>query len=126
MSDQIRSDNLSRSKSDCPTSPTSIGNYFQAMPPIRSIKRGSSTPVTGNISPTYAQPSTWKVVSLLAGSAWFTYNMYSAAKQIWHWIQHKLELRNQKLAQERPHRLGKRQTKVISSNCDLTVEVTKE
>ena len=104
----------------------SNGNYFRAMPPIRSIKRGSSTPVTGDISPTHAQPSTWKVVSVLAGSAWFTYNLCSAAKQIWHWVQHKLELRNQKLAQKRLHRLGKRQTKVICSNRDLTVVVTKE
>ena len=96
------------------------------MPPIRNIKRGSDKSVTGEISPIYAQPSTWKVVSVLAGSVWLTYNIYSAAKQIWSWVQYKLELKNQKLAEQRPHRLLKRQPKVIPNRTELTVEIAEE
>jgi hypothetical protein len=96
------------------------------MPPFRNIKRGSDKPATGKISPAYAQPSTWKVVSALAGSAWFTYNIYSAAKQIWSWVQYKIELRNHRIAQERPNRLRKRHSKVIPNTSELTIEVAEE
>jgi hypothetical protein len=78
------------------------------MPPILSIKR-SSVISDGDSSPTYVQPSTWKVMSVIGGTMWFTYTIYSSAKQIWEWIQGKLEARNRNRARQmKPHRLRKR------------------
>ena len=96
------------------------------MPPIRNIKRGSDKSVVEKVSAISAQPSTWKVLSVLAGSAWFTYNLYSAAKQIWGWVQYKLELRNHKIAQERSRGLRKRQSVVIPNKSELTIEIAEE
>jgi hypothetical protein len=35
-------------------------------------------------------PSTWNVATIVAGSLWFTYTIYSSALSIWTWLIHKL------------------------------------
>jgi hypothetical protein len=59
------------------------------MPPIRGLRIHSTAAAS-------KQPSTWEVISVLSGAAWFTYTIYSSTNQIWQWIQKKFEAQNQK------------------------------
>jgi hypothetical protein len=59
------------------------------MPPIRELRAHS-------IATASKQPSTWEVISVVSGAAWFTYTIYSSTSQIWQWIQKKFETQNQK------------------------------
>jgi hypothetical protein len=61
------------------------------MPPIQGLRIRSIATVS-------KQPSTWEVISVVSGAAWFTYTIYSSASQIWQWIQKKVEAHNQKVA----------------------------
>jgi hypothetical protein len=50
---------------------------------------------------TSTEPSTWTVLSILVGSVWLSWSVYSTARQIWQWIQQKIEAHDQKkLAQD--------------------------
>jgi hypothetical protein len=63
------------------------------MPPVLAQRRAIQA-TTETSSP----PSTWEVISVVSGAAWFTYTIYSSASQIWQWIQRKIEIHNEKLA----------------------------
>ena len=91
------------------------------MPPLsQNPKESGALETTVSLLP---QPSTWKVVSTLTASVWFTYNLYISAKNVWQWIQGKLEKRYQNSIVEPQgfkRRLGKRQA-IGKSKVFLTI-----
>jgi len=50
--------------------------------------------------PKFAEPSTWQVISVIGGAAWFSYTIWSSASSIWSWVQRKIEEHARKKAEE--------------------------
>jgi hypothetical protein len=66
------------------------------------------------------EPSTWKVISMLGGSLWLTYSIYSTAGRIWKWIQTKIES-SAASNTSKPHKISRRDINVFppgSTNVD--------
>jgi hypothetical protein len=96
------------------------------MPPIRELRIRSTATSS-------KQPSTWEVISVVSGAAWFTYTIYSSASQIWQWIQKKFEAHNQKVAhaqnaqvQKLRQRDGIHYSKVYPKDINYLIVVTEE
>ena len=69
------------------------------MSPIPTIAKPEA------VTPKAPEPSTWKVITTIAGSLYFTYVVYSTSTRVWKWIQSKLEK-----PVEQPQKLQKRNT----------------
>jgi hypothetical protein len=60
------------------------------MSPVRIARR--TVPAEGPTDP----PTTWGLLTMLGGAAWFTYGIYNSSKRLWIWIHSKVQAQAQK------------------------------